>query len=426
MQDNVIISILKSRVFKTLGCTDPVVVAYAASLAKSLIKEGKILEVVLTVDKNIYKNAMRVVIPKTDLIGLDYACALGITGGNHHYQLQVLQDLDEKSIDEATRLVNEKKIRVKVKKELGLFVEVAIKTDLGSSCSRIEDTYTNVTHLESDNNIMELNNKDTITDEEPPAVHGLTIDRIIEFAEKCPIEKLDFIEEGCKMNVKIAEEGMKRGGRGYFGQSLYRAIPADEHAHMITYIKMLTAAASDMRMSGVDMPVMATAGSGNQGITGLIPVSLVAKLKHKDIESLIRAATLSHLITIYIKERIGIVSQVCGCSVAAGAGASAGIAYLFGGGNEIIRNAVTNTVAGLAGMICDGAKRGCALKLSISAGTAVESALIALEGAVIPVYDGVVGTNLEETIENLSYVFSVGMREVDDSIIDVMHRLDKD
>ncbi len=424
MHDDTIIEILQKKVFPTLGCTDPVVVAYCASLARNAIK-GRILKASITVDKNIYKNAHRVTIPKTSLQGLTYACALGLIGGNHQYQMQVLQDLDEKDITRAIKLVESKIITTKIRKQPGLFVEIGLKTDTCSSRCRIEESYTNITLLEVDNKKIQTAHNHNLIKKDLPDLSGLTLDDIFRFVNQCPLGKIDFIEEGCKMNMNIAEAGLKISNRRYFGQGL-KKIAADckcgESA--IMYAKMLTASAADMRMDGIDLPVMATAGSGNQGITGLVPVVALAKLKNINREKTIRAAALSHLITIYIKERIGILSQVCGCSVAAGSGASAGIAYLLGGDRQTAESAATTTTGGLAGMICDGAKSSCAFKLSVSAGIAVEAALLALEGVGITARDGIVADDLEQTIENLAFISREGMSDVDDSILKLMHDME--
>ncbi len=424
VHDDTIIDILHSRIFPTLGCTDPVVVAYGASLTRSAVN-GKVKSVIVTVDRNIYKNALRVVIPKTKLQGIAYACALGLIGGKHQYQLQVLKEINDRDIAEAAALVEKQLITINIRKQPGLFVEISLDTDSGSSRCRIEGSYTNITLLEANNEPIRQNKEFNHIKKNYPDLAHLTTDRIFTFIRDCPLGKLNFLEEGCRMNLEIAEEGLRKSEGAYFGQGIMKiAGDCSGEVDAIIYAKMLTAAAADMRMDGIDMPVMATAGSGNQGITGLVPVAAIAKLKRLNREKTIRAAALSHLITIYIKERIGIVSQVCGCSVAAGAGASAGVAYLLGGGQKAIENAVTNTVGGLAGMICDGAKRGCALKLSISAGTAVEGALLALQEIVIPARDGIVADNLEQTIENLAYIFRVGMEDLDDSILKLMHEMD--
>ncbi len=423
MHDETVIEILKNNVFPTLGCTDPVVVAYAAALARSVIN-GPIKKATITVDKNIYKNARRVTIPKTNLQGLDYACALGLLGGKHLYQLQVLQDISGEDIARAISMVGSHLVSTEVRKQTGLFVEIALETTGETSRCRIEGSYTNVT-------LLEANNQPSIDQkaQEPeniskPELGELTIDRIFGFVDNCPIEKIAFLEEGLEMNLKIAEAGLQKKDNSYFGQGL-KKISGDCTcgSNTIMYAKMLTAAAADMRMDGADLPVMATAGSGNQGITGLIPLVAVAKLRQIERKKTIRAAALSHLVTIYIKKRIGILSQICGCSVAAGSGASAGITYLLDGNQNAAEHAITNTIGGLAGIICDGAKKGCAFKLSISAGIAVEAALLALEDVFIKAHDGIIAESLEQTIENLAYISRVGMRDVDDTILNVMRNM---
>ena len=423
MSNESIVEILKSRIVPTMGCTDTVAIAYGASLVRNSLR-GNVEKATVTVDKNIYKNAFRVVIPKTKLQGLDYACALGLAGGKPHLALQVLRDIEPADIEQAIALVKSGKISVNVRSQPGLFIEVRINTDCGEGCCRIEKSYTNVTWLEANDMVVIRQNKDDSEgDAGLPSLADLNIDRVFEFVKECPLDELAFIDEGCSMNIRIAEEGLKTLGFAKLCQAGEKQVVAGAvDSGTVAYVKALTGAAAYLRMEGSSLPVMATAGSGNQGIVASVPVAAIARLWGKSKESAIRAVALSHLVTIYIKERLGIVSQVCGGGVAAGAGASAGIAFLLGGDKETIMDSITNTIGGLAGMICDGAKRGCALKLSISAGAAVEAAVLASSGVVIPARDGIVGDSLDETIGNLAEVSLVGMSPVDDVLVEIMRK----
>ncbi len=423
MNDDLMLDILRSRVFTALGCTDPVVVSYAAALAAS-VAEGNPEAVTVTVDKSTYKNALRVTIPKTDLRGLDYACALGLIGGKAEHRLECLKKITSEQIDEAIRMVKRSIIKVRVKEETGLYSEVALKTGGGSVTGRIEKTYTNITALEVDgeNRLQKFNGPQAR--QALPGLEGLTLAAIYDFVESCRLEKLLFLEQGCVMNLQAARQGLKADGSVFFGQGIMKALGESEpFSSPVAAAKVLTAAASDMRMGGYDVPITATAGSGNQGITCLVPIAAVAEREGAGREELVRAAALGHLVAIYIKDRLNDASQACGCSIAAGAGAAAGVAYLLGGGQKEAYDAVINTVGGLAGVICDGAKRGCAYKLSISAGIAVESALLALKGVVIPAGDGIVSGDPEKTVANLSLVIGEGMAGVDDCVIKVLHEL---
>ena len=373
MTDDAVVKLLQYSMVPTLGCTDPVVVAYCASLARS-VTEGELKKAVVTVDKNIFKNALSVTIPKTRFQGLDYACALGLVGGKQRLILQVLRDIGEKEIAGAAALVGRGLIEIQIRKQPGLFVEVRMETEAGCGRCRIEKSYTNVTLLEGNNMVIQPGCKNEANGEREDlydrSIADLTIERILKFVAESPLEKLEFIENGCKINLTIAEAGLKVFGDSCFGQMSKKTVLAGSSidSTVIASAKLLTASAVLMRMDGYDLPVMAIAGSGNQGIAALVPIMAVAKVLNADREMIIRAAALSALITIYIKKRTGITSPICGGSIAGGAGASAGIAYLIGGDKVVITNAVTNAIGGLAGMICDGAKRGCAFKLSISAG----------------------------------------------------------
>ena len=421
MSNESIVEILKSRIVPTVGCTDTVAIAYGAALIKHAVR-GIVKKATVTVDKNIYKNAFRVVIPGTKLQGLDYACALGLAGGKHHLLLQVLRDIGDEDIEQATSLVKDGKISVCISNQPGLYIEVYISTGGGEGRCRIEKSYTNVTRLEVNNKVIWQNEDGEGENAGELFFADLGMDRLLEFVKECPLEDLAFIDEGCSMNFKIAEKGLETLGTAKLCQANARSVDAGAiDSSVVAHVKMLTASAAYMRMDGSSLPVMATAGSGNQGIAASVPVTAIAKLWGNSKDSAIRAATLSHLVTICIKERIGIVSQVCG-GIAAGAGASAGIAFLLGGDKKTIIDSITNTIGGLAGMICDGAKRGCALKLSISAGAAVEAALLAFSGIVIPPHDGIVGSSLDETIENLASVSLAGMSHVDDVLMGIMHK----
>lgn len=422
MNDDAVVKLLQYSMVPTLGCTDPAVVAYCASLARS-VTEGELKKANVTVDKNIFKNALNVTIPGTRFQGLDYACALGLAGGKHQLALQVLRDIGEEDIAGAAALVKKGQIEIQIRMQSGLFVEVCVETGEGYGRCRIEKTYTNVTQLEGSSRAKQaVGNEENAEKEDFYNQHvaDLTIERILEFVAESPLEKLKFIEEGCKLNLAIAEAGLKVFGNNCFGQMNKESVADDNNSSMIASAKMLTSSAVLMRMDGFALPVMAIAGSGNQGIAALVPIMAVAEAIGAGKDMIIRAAALSSLITIYIKERTGITSPICGGSIAGGAGASAGIAYLIGGDKVVITNAVTNAIGGLAGMICDGAKSGCAFKLSISAGTAVEAAIMSMSGAVIPSNNGIVGADLNQTIENLAQVTNAGMESVDDIMIEIM------
>jgi L-cysteine desulfidase len=192
---------------------------------------------------------------------------------------------------------------------------------------------------------------------------------------------------------------------------------------MMISARILTSAASDARMAGVKLPAMSTAGSGNQGLTATLPIWAVKDYVECDQKTILESIGLSHIITAYVKAYTGRLSAVCGCSIAAGAGATAGITYLLGGDLHHITGAITNLTVDLAGVICDGAKAGCSLKLATAAGTAVQSALFSLHGVYVRPTDGIIGTSPEKTVQNVGELSTQGMVETDRTILKIM--LDK-
>ncbi|NLZ51975.1 MAG: serine dehydratase subunit alpha family protein, partial [Thermoanaerobacteraceae bacterium] len=242
-----------------------------------------------------------------------------------------------------------------------------------------------------------------------------SIKDLVEFVERVDIKHLDIVTEGIKMNKKIAEAGTA----SKYGKALSGGV-CPEDMNYKDYAKYLTYVASFARMSGYPLPVMSCAGSGNHGLTAILPVVAVREKKQIDQEKIIRATTLSLLVTIYVKSYTGILTPVCGCGVAAGVGASAGITYILGGNTKQIEGAIKNMIGTLSGIICDGGKPGCAFKLSISADAALESAVMALNDVIISSYDGIVDETAEKTIQNLGKVSTEGMATTDETILGVM------
>ena len=246
----------------------------------------------------------------------------------------------------------------------------------------------------------------------------------IKFSNEIFVNEMDFLKEGVEMNLAIAEEGLKiENGVGVkFREMVEEGLMAD---NIMNRAQMLCAAASEARMLGSRLPVMSTAGSGNHGITAFLTTFAVAEKNNIPEEQLIRALALTNLITIFIKSYTGILSAMCGCGVAAGIGASAGVVYLLGGNKEKILGAMYNMVGSIAGIICDGAKEGCAFKLALASGWAVQAAILSMKGAIINKNDGILAGDFKKLFKNLGYTCNPGMVPTDEAILEVMLEKEK-
>lgn len=419
MIDNkVILKILHDQTFPALGCTEPAALAYAGALARERI-DGKIKSVMVLVDKKFYKNCLRVTIPKTHLKGIDYAAALGILSGNTKYRLEVLRDITDDDIKQAAAFGASGMIKVNICPVNHLFIEVSIETSEGSVRCRIEKNHTHVSLIEQDGHV--IFSGDSRFGETDDPIKMLDIENILQFIHQVPSEEIEFLSDGWEMNLGIAQEGIKNRQESFFGGALKDAYGTGHSLINIAgYAKALTVAACDARMGGVNHSVMAVAGSGNLGITSIVPVVVVSKAKAVSREKTLRAIALSQLITIYIKSKIGVLTSACGCAVAAGVGVSGALAFVLDGSDAEICLAMNTAIGGLAGMICDGAKGGCAMKLAIAIGAAFDATFLARKGISIQDADGIVDADVERSIANLSLITVEGMRCVDDSLIKVM------
>lgn len=416
MTNSLLIDILKDQVTPALGCTEPIAVALAAAKAKETL--GSLPEKLeIKVDRNIFKNALAVGIPKTKEKGLYMAAALALVAGKSEYKLEVLKDITEEDILKAHEIINSNIIHVAIaEKIVGLYVEVNAFCNQERSKVIIKDKHDNIVLVEKNGKIIfkqELVSTDKVSLKEN--IKKMTVRDFKEFVEQIDINELGLVINGIEMNKKMAEAGMN----SEYGKALSGGICIKDMNYR-EYAKFLTSTASYARMSGYPLPVMSCAGSGNHGLTAILPVVAVGENKQMDAEKIIRAVALSLLVTIYVKSYTGTLSPVCGCGVAAGVGASAGIAYILGGSLEQVEGAIKNMIGTMAGIICDGGKPGCAFKLSISVDAALESALMALNDIVISSDDGIVDETAEKTIQNLGKVSTDGMINTDETILEVM------
>ena len=377
----------------------------------------------VSVNSNIYKNGVAVGIPGTGETGLHIAAALGAIKGHPEKQLSVLEGVTGPELQAAQAMLARNAVGVHVdESKTSLWVQVEAKAGENWSRVIIEDSHTNIVSIERDGLYL-FNQEQACTSiglDNRLFLRGDTIRvaDIIQSVETLPIKDIEFLLDGVDMNLLAAEVGIERklgmGIGASFAEMVDSGFLSDD---VVNYAKRLTAGAADARMSGENIQIMSSAGSGNHGITVILPVYAVAKRTNAPQERLVRALAISHLITVYVKIHTGNLSALCGCAVAAATGASAAITWLMGGSIEAIEAAMKNIIGNLTGMICDGGKVGCALKLSTAAAAAVESSLLAQRQIVVPNTNGIIADTVERTVENLGKISSPGMIETDRVII---------
>ena len=411
---------LKKEVVPSEGCTEPIAIAYAVSIAAEHLK-GEIKEVNIYLSKNVIKNALGVGIPGTGGVGIEIAAALGISIQKSYKKLTILSNFTEDELKKAKEIVDKNIINIKQKNtNKALYIEVELLSETSKAKVIIEDTHTNVTLIECDDEIIMDNNSEVSEDLEED-YKLFKIADIYNFAKEADFDDIKFILESAKMNEKVSEEGLK----GDYGLQVGSKIIQKGNFNLFSNdasnkIIAASAAASDARMDGCAMPIMTTAGSGNQGIACSIPVAQTARLLDKSEEELARALVLSNLVTIRIKKHMGRLSPLCGAGIAGATGASCGITYLLGGDLENINYCINNMISDLSGMICDGAKETCALKIATGTNAAIQCANLAINGISATANDGIVAKDVEETIESIETLIQNGFKNVDDTILNIM------
>lgn len=415
-----IIDLIKHEVVPALGCTEPIAAALSGAKAREIL--GVIPEKIkLGVSGNILKNAMAVGIPGTGMVGLPIAVALGVIGGKADKGLEVLSEITNEDIEKAKQMIEEERVCIHHRPDTELlFIECLAVHEGDEAKVIIRHRHSNITYIEKNGDVLLETPDNNSGKKQVKEYPELSIQRIYEFATTTPLDQLQFICEGGKMNRAIAQEGLEKKYGMQVGKKsiecVQKGILSDD---ILTYAMALTAAASDARMDGSTLPVMSNSGSGNQGLTVSLPVIACAEKLKSSKEELTRALILSNLVAIHIKSYLGTLSALCGVLVAA-TGASAGITYLLGGSYQQIIYAIKNMAGGITGMICDGAKVGCALKVSAGASSAVQTALLAMNDIGISHLDGIIEKDIEKTIKNVAKIGAEGMIETDKLILQTM------
>lgn len=420
--------LLRAQVAPALGCTEPVAVALAAAAAAAALP-GRPERIDLWVDPNIYKNGLAVIIPGTGgLSGLDLAGALGAFGGNPALGLEVLEPLTPEAVQAARTLVRDGGVTLNLlQDQRGLFIRAEVFDGSHVAEAVIREMHDNVVGLSLDGAPLPLDKTSPRAAAKADVsrleawIKALTLEDLVRLLDDLDDEDREFLMEGVRTNMRLAEHGLKFGPGLGIGKALDRLVRQKLVCRdMVLAARILTSAASDARMGGVKLPAMSSAGSGNHGLTAILPIWAIRDFIECDEKTVLEAMALSHLVTAYVKAHTGRLSAICGCSVAAGAGASAGVAYLLGGNLAHIAGAIKNIIEDLAGVICDGAKAGCSLKLATAAGTAVQSALFSLQGVNVLHTDGIIGASPEQTMQNIGTLSTEGMIETDRTILKIM------
>ena len=416
-----IIDLINKEVVPAVGCTEPMAVALCTARATELL--GRRPEkITVLLSANMLKNAMGVGIPGTGMIGLPIAIALGAIIGKSEYKLEVIKDLDENSLNEAKSYIQDPNhITIKLKENITekLYIEVICEDGNDKASAIIANAHTNFVYEQRNGETL-LEKRTAATDSERAGDIQLNMYMVWDFATTTPVEELAFIIKTRDYNIRAAEESRKGNYGHNLGKTMGRPLSSGIFGKTI-YSRIIseTALACDARMGGAMIPVMSNSGSGNQGICATNPVAVYAKENDNTEEELIRALTLSHLTAIYIKQSLGKLSALCGCVVAS-IGSSCGIVYLMGGDYTRVCHAVKNMIANLTGMICDGAKPSCSIKICSGVSSALLSALLSMEGEHVTAAEVIIDDDVDKSIRNLTNIGKEAMCPTDDMVLKIM------
>lgn len=407
MQQNIVVAV---------GCTEPVAVALCVAKAKEVLNEPT-QEVKLLLSKNIIKNAMGVGIPGTQMIGLPISVALGVVCGESSKELEVLCSAKQ-HLDQAKQWLSSHKIDIQPKDtEEKLYIECICKSETSSARAIITSTHTNFVFISRNDEVI-LDKTHLVKqacEEQCNVLSTLTAKEVYTYAMTEEVQELSWILDTAKLNSACSEQGLKEK----YGLGIGRLLLEDWDKSVRNEVIARTCAASDARMDGVTLPIYSNSGSGNQGITCTLPVYYYAQKINADKETLIRALTLSHLMSIYIKSKVGRLSALCGVTNAS-MGVASGLVYLSNGGFEQVCFAIRNMINTVTGMVCDGAKPSCALKIATALNSAFDSAKLALNNIVVDETDGIAEQDIDKSIESFGNIGKYAMQETDDMILSIM------
>ena len=412
------VSILREELVPAMGCTEPISIAYASAKARSILNEDPV-KIFVSCSGNIIKNVKGVTVPNSGgLKGIEAAAVLGAIGGDESRELEVISDVDEKSKIKAKKLLSENLCDVSLAENVpNLYIEVRIKGQNHESLVRIEDYHTKITLIKLDGKILfedsqNFKNEKTISADK----NLMSLKTLLEFADELKINDVkEIFDRQIEYNSKISQEGLDNKWGARVGKTIIEIWGNDIRSRACSR----AASGSDARMSGCPMPVIINSGSGNQGITVTMPVIEYAETWLISREKLYRSLAVSNLVSIYIKHYIGSLSAFCG-AVSAACGAGSAVTYMAGGDYSTISNTITNTLANVGGIVCDGAKPSCAAKIASSVHAALLAHYMSMNKNEFQGGEGFVEDDVEMTIKNMGYIGKIGMKETDREILNVM------
>ena len=418
-----VLKILEEEIVAAEGCTEPIALSYAAAKAKRIL--GTIPNKVdIFLSGNIIKNVKSVTIPNSDgMVGIEAAIAMGLIAGDDRKELMVISDVTSEQLTEVKEFLAKDIIKTHVHPgDIKLYIRLEISNDIDNVVLEIKHTHTNVTQIQKNGKVLlsqVCNDGDfnsSLTDRKV-----LSVKFIYDLAKIIDIDLIrPIFQKVVNYNSAIAEEGLKGKYGVNIGKMILENIEKGIYGNDVrNKAASYASAGSDARMSGCALPVMTTSGSGNQGMTASLPIIKFAAEKNLSEEELIRGLFVSHLITIHVKTNVGRLSAYCG-AICAAAGVAASLTYLHGGSYEMVCAAITNILGNLSGVICDGAKASCAMKISSGIYSAFDATMLALNKDVLKSGDGIVGVDIEETIRNVGELAQSGMKGTDETILDIM------
>jgi len=416
------IETVNKEVVPALGCTEPVSVALAAAIATRKLK-GKPSRIEAFVSPNLMKNGMGVAVPGTGMVGLPIAAAVGALAGEPEAELEVLKNITATDVEHAKRMLDQQRVSVGVAQVSNiLFAKVTVSDGTDEATVIIADGHTKVVSVEVNGEAIFIADPQPVTGSERPMniFSEATAHDIYQFALHVPIEDIQFIAESLELNDALSQEGLTGQYGLQVGATFQRNVDRGLlSGGLLTDVLRRTSAASDARMDGAMKPAMSNSGSGNQGIAATMPVVVVAEYIKADAETTVRALMMSHLMAIYIKSYQNKLSALCGATTAS-MGAVAGMTWLLGGRFDQISAAICSMIGDITGIICDGAKTSCAMKVSSSASAAVKAALMALDGIRVTGSEGIVADDVDTSIRNMSALANGAMTQTDVQILDIM------
>ena len=413
MTEQAILDILRAEVKPALGCTGPISVAFAAAAAKDAVR-GASLQVRVLMDKDTYKNSIAVVTPGTPFMGVFKPAVTGAMYGDPSLGLEVLKSMKDFDQEKMERFSKEHAtVEIKWDYEgMGVYIEAYVTTENGVGHAIVAKSHANVVLLEANGQLLKKDESyfsDARTFEAKAPICAFTVRDFYRLAKQVDLEDIAYLDEALRINHALSEAGLK----GKLGAGIGAAIETLPGDPVYLRAKVLAAAASDARMSGENLSAMSCASSGNVGITASVPLIPIAEACGCSHETLLRAVALSYLMTIYIKSHIGRLSAMCACAIAASIGIGCGVSFLMDDDYDKIEMTIKNIVGSIGGVLCDGAKFGCAMKLATAVGVAIESARMASVGAAIPDGDGIVCYGADDTLAMLGRIASNGMLDAD-------------